>query len=258
MQKELGMEKKLDQALFRSEFPRSNRYNAQWVIENQMGLNPLWLTEWTCEKLPLAPNACVLDLGCGRGLSSIFLAKEYKARVWAADLWVKPTENFARFKKAGVQNRVFPIYADAHTLPFAEEYFDAIFCTDAFIYFGTDDLYLEYLCSFLKPGGQLGITMPGFMKELDGSLPDHLLPFWAQECWTWHTVDWWRWHWERTGLVEEINVDVLSEGWNLWLQWKKARAIVEGEKPSLSSDIKVLETDRGQYMGFIRMVAKKK
>ena len=241
--------------LFSELFPRSNKYDFQWIIENQMGLNPLWLTEWLCEKMSLTSGMRVLDLGCGKALSSIFLAKEYGVQVWAADLWIKPTDNYERIRQAGVEDRVFPVHADARSLPFAEGYFDAILCTDSYIYFGTDDLYLDYLHQFVRPGRQIGITVPGFMRELNGRLPEHLLPFWAQECWTWHTVDWWQWHWERTELMDDISVDTLPDGWKSWLQWKKARAKGEGENPSLFSDIQVLETDRGRYMGFIRMVA---
>ena len=208
--------------------------------------------------MPLTSGMRVLDLGCGKALSSIFLAKEYGVQVWAADFWIKATDNYDRIRQAEVEDRVFPIHADARSLPFAEGYFDAILCTDAFIYFGTDDLYLDYLQQFVKLGGQIGITVPGFMRELSGKLPEHLLPFWAQEYWYWHTVDWWRRHWERTGLVKEVSVEALPNGWKLWLQWKKARVKVEGETPSLVSDIRVLEADRGRYMGFIRMVACRK
>jgi cyclopropane fatty-acyl-phospholipid synthase-like methyltransferase len=218
-------------------FPRSSAYDAKWIIDNQMGLNPLWLTEWVCEKMPLAPGMRVLDLGCGKGLSSIFLAKEYGVQVWAVDLWIKPTENYGRFRQSGVDSQAFPIHADARSLPFADEYFDAVICTDAYIYFGTDDLYLDTLCHFVKSGGWIGVSVPGFMREPEGQLPEHLLPFWAQECWTWHTVNWWRWHWERTGLVDGLAADVLPDDWKLWLQWKQARAEVEGESPSLTSDI---------------------
>lgn len=247
-----------DLALNSDRFPRSNHYDTQWIIENQMGLNPLWLTEWVCEKTDLSPGLRVLDLGCGKGLSSIFLAKEYGVEVWAVDLWIEATENYRRFCQSGVQAQAFPIHADARSLPFAEEFFDAILCTDAYIYFGTDDLYLEYLQRFVKPGGWIGVSVPGFMRDIEGKLPKHLLPFWAQECWTWHTVDWWRWHWERTGLVEGVEADALPEGWELWLRWKEARAQVEGRSPSVISDIEVLKADQGRNMGFIRMVARRK
>ena len=246
-----------DLALSNDRFPRSNSYDPKWILDNQMGINPLWLTEWVCERISLMPGMRVLDLGCGKGLSSVFLANEYDVQVWAVDLWIQPTENYTRFCQSGVQDRAFPLHGDARNLPFAEEYFDAVLCTDAYIYFGTDDLYLETLCHFVKPGGWIGISVPGFMRELEGPLPEHSLPFWAQECWTWHTADWWRRHWERTGLVAEVCTDALPDGWKLWLQWKHSRAGVEGEHPSLTSDIQVLEADRGRFMGFVRMVARR-
>ena len=30
---------------------------------------------------------------------------------------------------------------------------------DSFFYYGTDDLYLQYLARFVKPGGQIGATL---------------------------------------------------------------------------------------------------
>jgi SAM-dependent methyltransferase len=248
----------LHQWMAAPQFPRAGRYDPRWILENQMGLNSLWLTEWLCQEMHLETGMRVLDLGCGKALSSIFLAKEYDLQVWATDLWISATDNLQRIDQAGVSASVFPIHADAHHMPFAEGFFDAILCVDAYIYFGTDDLYLDYVHRFLKPGGQIAITVPGFMRELDGPLPEHLLPFWAQECWTWHTVEWWRNLWSRTGLVELQTADVLPDGWQLWLQWKKARRAAGDESSSLESDIKVIEEDRGQYMGFIRMIAERK
>jgi cyclopropane fatty-acyl-phospholipid synthase-like methyltransferase len=168
-----------ERALSNERFPRSNRYDPKWILENQMGLNPLWLTEWVCERMPLAPGMRLLDLGCGKGLSSIFLAKEYDVQVWAVDLWIKATENYDRFRQSGVQDRAFPIHGDARNSSFADEYFDAVICIDAYVYFGTDDLYLETLCRFVKPSGWIEISVPGFMRELEGQLPEHILPFWA-------------------------------------------------------------------------------
>ena len=44
----------------------------------------------------------VLDLGCGRAASSIFLRREFGVQVWATDLWISPTENWQRIQAAGV------------------------------------------------------------------------------------------------------------------------------------------------------------
>ncbi|MCD6518493.1 MAG: class I SAM-dependent methyltransferase, partial [Anaerolineae bacterium] len=188
-------EESLRVLLTRREFPRSSKYDPRWILENQMGPHPLWLTEWLCQDMDLHPGMRILDLGCGKGLSSLFLAQEFGVEVWATDLWIEATENYQRIKEAGLVKQVFPIHADARSLPYAEEFFEAIICVDAYIYFGTDDLYLDYLRRFVQPGGQIGIVVPGFMQELNGPLPAHLRPFWAQECWTWHTLHWWERHW---------------------------------------------------------------
>ena len=102
-------------ALSSEQFPRSNSYDPKWILDNQMSLSPLWLTEWVCEIMPPAPGMRLLDLGCGRGLSSVSLVQEYDVQVWAVDLWIRPTENYGRFRQSGVQDRAFPICADART-----------------------------------------------------------------------------------------------------------------------------------------------
>src|SRR6202035_1277364 len=103
----------------------------------------------------------VLDLGCGRASSSIFLRREFGAQAWAIDLWCDVSENAQRIRDAGVEDGVFPVHAHARALPFAVDFFDAIVCIDSFIYYGTDDLYLNYLARFVKPEGQVGIAVGG-------------------------------------------------------------------------------------------------
>jgi SAM-dependent methyltransferase len=244
--------------LSRGEYPRARKYDPRWVVENQMGLNPLWLSEWLCRDMTLHPGMRVLDLGCGKGVSSVFLAREYGVQVWATDLWISADDNRARLEEAGLQAQAFPIHADARSLPYAHDFFDAIVCVDAFIYFGTDDLYLDYLHQFVKPGGRIGIAVPGFMRELDGPLPVHLRPFWGQDCWSWHTVDWWRRHWERTSLVEVEVADTMPDGIGAWLQWKKARLAAGDDSDSVRTDIEVMEADEGEYMGFVRMIGRRR
>ena len=199
----------------------------------------------------------VLDLGCGKALSSVFLAKEYNLKVWATDLWIDATANLKAIEDLDLAESVFPIHADARELPYADAYFDAILGVDSFIYFGTDDLYLDYIQRFLKPAGQIALAVNCFMQELDGPLPDHLIPFWDQECWTWHTIDWWRTHWERTGLVDVTTADTLRDGCEIWLQFNKARLAAGNQSEELKTDIEVMTADRGAYMGWGRLVARK-
>jgi SAM-dependent methyltransferase len=194
----------------------------------------------------------VLDLGCGRASSSIFLHREFRVQVWATDLWISASENIQRIQDAGVRNGVFPLHADARSLPFASEFFDAIVCIDAFNYFGTDDLYLNYLAHFVKPRGQIGIAGAGLVQEITHPPPTHLGPFLTQDLWSLHSALWWRQHWERTGIMEIEIADTMPDGWQMWLDWQRAVA------PDNATEIKAVEADAGRYLGYSRVVGRRR
>ena len=141
------------QRLYNARFPRSNKYLPKWILDNEMGPHPLWFSELLSEYLNLKPGMKVLDLGCGRAISSIFFAREFGVKVWATDLWISADDNLARIEESGLTDLVFPVHADAHLLPYAANFFDVIVSIDAYFYFGTDDLYLSYLSRFLRPNG---------------------------------------------------------------------------------------------------------
>ena len=99
----------------------------------------------------------------------------------------------------------------------------AILCVDSYIYFGTDDHFLNYILKSLAPGGTLAVAMPGLMKDFEDGVPQHLKPFWGQDCWCWHRLEWWRHLWERTGLVDMVEADTLPDGCALYARWKEAQ-----------------------------------
>ncbi len=225
-----------------------------------MGPHVLWLAEWLSQQLELRAGMRVLDLGCGRATSSIFLAKEFGVTVWAADLWIKPTENRVRIEQAGLSDSVFPLSAEAHALPFADAEFDAIVSFDAYHYFGTDDLYLGYLSRFVKPGGRLGIVVPGVREELAEFPPPHLAPYWVSDFCSLHSPGWWRRHWEKTGLLEIEVADALAEGWKLWLEWNEL-CDEFGRRdlaPLARREAQMLRVDGGRTFGFTRLVARRR
>lgn len=237
-------------------FPRSANYDPAWVVENMMGPNPLWLTESLSGCMDLDSTMRVLDLGCGKALSSIFLAKEFGVQVWAADLWIDASDNLDRIRAAGVEDRVFPIRAEAHELPFADSFFDAVVCIDAYHYFGTDDLYLEqHLARLIGPGGQLGIVVPGLVEELtSNAVPAHLQQHWEPAFFSFHSPAWWQRHWERSGLVTVELADLMPDGWKHWmasdLSWSEHLG-----KPSDEADM--LAGDQGETLGLTRVVARR-
>ena len=75
----------LAQRLQHEGYPRASAYDPEWVLEYLMGPNVLWLAEALSQKLELRPGMRVLDMGCGKAMSSIFLAKEFGIQVWATE-----------------------------------------------------------------------------------------------------------------------------------------------------------------------------
>jgi len=244
---------KRDERLVCERFPRSSKYHPDWVIAGaSSGANALWLTEWLAEALDLRSGMRVLDLGCGLAMSSIFMRREFDVQVWATDLWFSAANNLQRIRDAAVDDGVFPIHADARSLPFAPEFFDAVVSIDSFVYYGTDDLYLNYLARFLKPGGVLGIAGAGVMQEFDGAVPDHLRAWWEPSMYCLHSALWWRRHWERTGILEIEVADTFPHGWQLWRDWQVVVA------PDNAVEIQAVETDRGRYLGYVRLVGRRR
>jgi SAM-dependent methyltransferase len=234
-------------------FPRSAAYHPDWVMAAVSGAaNPLWMAEWLAESMDLRPGMRVLDLGCGRAASSIFLHREFGVQVWATDLWFSASENLRRIRDAGVEDGVFPLHADARALPFAEEFFDAAISLDAYSYFGTDDLYLGSLARLVKPGGMIGIAGAGLAREIEDGVPEHLRGWWTPELWSLHSAAWWRRHWGRTGIVDVTAADTMPEGWRRWLNWHRVIA------PDNATEIDALEADRGEYLGYIRVAARRR
>ncbi|MGD9975708.1 MAG: cyclopropane-fatty-acyl-phospholipid synthase family protein [Desulfatirhabdiaceae bacterium] len=247
--------------LSKPEFPLSGRYDSDWIMDNQMGPNALWLIEWLLKALPLKSGMRVLDLGCGRSLTSIFMAREFNAQVWAVDLWITPDHNRKRAEAAGVGHLVFPLRAEAHALPFSHDFFDVIVSIDAYHYFGTDMLYLNYLSRFLRPDGYLGIVVPGLMQPVT-EIPEHLARpqsngkiFWEDECWSFKTPEWWHTHWRRNGNMSVVQVDTLTEGWRHWVDFEKL--LERSGKSVFPSDAEAIERDQGRYIGFVRAIARR-
>ena len=235
-------------------YPKAEKYDPNWISENWMGPHPLWLLEELCENLELCPGMRVLDMGCGKGLTSVFLAKEYGVTVFANDLWISATENFQRFEEAGVSSLVFPIHAEAHALPYADGFFDAAISVDSYHYYGTDETYFPCVFSKLvKPGGQLGIVIPGFTREFEKGFPETLKTFWTEDMFTFHSGMWWRQLWEKTGLAEITScydMDDPKAAWYPWAKWS-------GEHLNFN-DEDFLNADTGNDLAFIVMSAIKK
>jgi cyclopropane fatty-acyl-phospholipid synthase-like methyltransferase len=246
-----------EEALASSRYKRSSKYSAKWLLDLDMGPNPLWLLEDLSTDLRLDTGMQVLDLGSGKGASSVFLVKEFGVEVWAADLWVDADTAAQTFRDAGVDKQAHALKAEAHALPFARRSFDAIISIDAFEYFGTFDTYINYITRYLKPGGQIAIATAALTKEVRelGAIPQHIHAVVGTEALAWHTAEWWRFQWDKSERVTVQAARFQEQAWLDWLIWSRAAAAHAGKTVDEDPVVKMLEADGGDYLTFALVAA---
>ena len=234
-------------------YTKSLKYDKPIFNEKIMGPNPLKLTEELLEDNQIPAHALVCDLGSGQGVTSVFIAKEYGFKVYAADLWSDSAENAVFFQTLGLsEEQIVSVKTDALNLPFAHEFFDAVISTDSYNYFGREKYYLDSkLLPFVKKGGLIYIAVPGMKKDCHDKLPAELLLSWTPEQLEYmHDVDYWRdiVAASQTQIVEiremESNEEVLAD----WLKQDNEYAI---------NDRKSMEAGAGKYLNFIKIVLRK-
>lgn len=71
-----------------------------------------------------------------------------------------------------------------------------------------------------------------------------------------NSAAWWRNHWGHSNLVKLDRVDTMPDGWKHWLQHEVA-IDTAGTDP-FPSHQEVIEADGEQYLGFARVVARRR
>jgi cyclopropane fatty-acyl-phospholipid synthase-like methyltransferase len=239
-----------------SAFPRTERYDRAWVLRNSLGENALAQAEELSRSIPFGPDSRVLDLGCGNAITSIFLAREFGAQVWAVDENMSPSENLARIREAGCESRVIPLRANARELPFADDSFDAVVAIDSYYYFGANERFLPYLLRFVRDGGYVGIADVGFAREIPSSreAPEFLRASFAAHWSFVHTIEWWKAQWQKTGLIEVVSAGALPQSRALLLDYARERLASN----RMDEIARAAALDTGEWLLLFSMVARKR
>lgn len=233
----------------------SKKYDTPELLAKIMGPNPVKLEEELLKDHRIPAGARVCDLGSGQGLTSVFLAKEYGFRVWAADLWSDPDENRKFFREMGLgEDRITPVKADANALPFEKEFFDAIVSTDSYNYFGRDPAYLDdKLLPFVRSGGLLYLAVPGMKKDCHDDLPPELLLSWTPEQLDYlHDVSYWNAILRQCRGAEILSVSEMESNGEVWADWLRQ------ENEYAVGDRRAMEAGGGKYLNFVKMVLRKR
>ncbi len=231
------------------------KFSDDYLKENMMGPNVITLLDELTEGLSFTPDMRIMDLGCGKGLSSMALADNTGAQVFAVDLWIPAAENYQRFAQMGFDKSIVPIHADVTAeLPFAQEYFDAVISIDSYHYYGRDAAFMDgKLAPFVKKGGLIALAIPGFNKDIHSDIPEAMLRSWtAEDLETMQTCEYWEAILKQSALIEDIRVREMKCCESSWADW------LECDNPYAVSDRVAMEAGSGEYMNMISVICRRK
>ncbi len=108
----------------------------------------------------------VLDLGCGKGTTAIYLARKYGCDVTGIDLsdeLVAQAVSLAR--RARVSRRTHFQLADAHSLPFPDGEFDAVISQAVLVLVKDKSQVIREALRVTRPGGRVGWLELSWQRE---------------------------------------------------------------------------------------------
>jgi ubiquinone/menaquinone biosynthesis C-methylase UbiE len=116
--------------------------------------------------LNINENKKVLDIACGKGLTSIYLAKKYGCRVVGIDILEKSIEEANYLSnKNGVSHLASFKVADASNLPFPNNEFDTTLSQAVLVLVKNKAKVIEEAVRVLKPGGRFGWIEISWKKQ---------------------------------------------------------------------------------------------
>jgi SAM-dependent methyltransferase len=233
----------------------SDEKNFALLQDTMWGPNAIRQAEELASHFTITRDMRILDLGCGTGLSSLYLAREYGAEVFATDLMAEPAENYERFRSLGLADKIVPMMIDAtQPLPFAECYFNVIFSVGAYNIFGANEEMLPKLIPYVKKGCYIAVSIPGLKYEFGGNVPPEMQRFWdvPEVAATVRGIEWWKGLWSKAEGIEIVNISEMVCHDIAWQEYLAAIKHCEEEKWTLD----MMAAEDGKYFNTIQLIAK--
>lgn len=130
------------------------------------------LIEKLTEMMVIVPNEKILDVGCGMGASSIYLAKKYQAEVSGITLSQKQVDIATQQAQiSNTRNVNFKIEDALSLASFADNSFDVVWSLESCEQFFDKELFIKQAYRVLKPGGKfILVTWCSSDAEYEGRL----------------------------------------------------------------------------------------
>jgi len=230
--------------------------NLALLKDTMWGPNGIRQAEELASHFTITKDMRILDLGCGTGLSALYLAQAHGANVFATDLYADPTENHERFQSLGIADKIIPMLLDAtQPLPFAKGYFDVVFSVGAYNMFGDNEEMLPRLVPYVKKGGCIAVAFPGLKREFGDNVPPEMQPFWnvpdVARCV--RGIEWWKELFGKAEGIEIVDVGEMACHDIAWQEYLASRnPCVEDEK----WDLDMMKAEGGKYFNTIQFIAR--
>lgn len=136
---------------------------AYWGATKHAGA--LKSTKELIELCHLEKGECILEVGCGVGITSCYIAKRYGCRVVGADISEKMIKwSNERAKREGVEKYIEFRVADAHNLPFEDGVFDIVIGESITAFLKDKQKGISEYVRVTRPGGYVGLNEMTWME----------------------------------------------------------------------------------------------
>jgi SAM-dependent methyltransferase len=153
----------------------------------------------------VSKGSSILDVGSGKGVTAILLARDFGCSVTGIDL-SKDMVGYAAgaAEKQGLHNKITFRNLNAHELPFGDNTFDAVLAECSTVLMDKEKAFREFI-RVVKPGGRVGDLEMVWRKPPPLELEQRAFDLW--EGFSTKTFDGWREFFGHVGLQQVIAND---------------------------------------------------